>query len=206
MSVSPETRYRRSHVHARRREFFMRPLLVASIALLLTTPTLAADVCKAKGVMGGKAYSMTHCVVSYYDDQKSVTIWLSETPFTADEAEQFVVSSYARDKEADGRPRTQMHLGFCPGGGTAAPSPSAPKSVEFWMTHKDSPWLSRQWVVEPKDKDWKFEKLSGKLEPGGKLSGRMTGSRVSEGKYAWEIDFDLTLPAKSALGGMGCGS
>ena len=190
----------------------MRSLVAAMFVLAVATAAAASPAaapenkCRAKGVMAGKAFTMTHCVVSYYDSEQSVTIWLSESPFSADEAAKFEMSSYAPDKEADGKPRTQMHLGFCPGGGKPEPSPAAPKSVEFWMSHKDSPWLSRQWVIEPKDKDWKFERLSGKLEPGGKLSGRMTGSRVSEGKYAWEIDFDLTLPAKAAMGGMGCGN
>jgi hypothetical protein len=193
----------------------MRSLVAATFVLAVATaaaavPPAAAGPaesrCKAKGVMAGKAFTMTHCAVSYYDSEQSITIWLSESPFSADEAEKFEMSSYAPDKEADGKPRTQMHLGFCPGGGKPESSPAAPKSVEFWMSHKDSPWLSRQWVIEPKDKDWKFEKLSGKLEPGGTLSGRMTGRRESEGQYAWEIDFDLTLPAKPAMGGMGCGN
>ena len=51
----------------------------------------------------------------------------------------------------------------------------------------------------------KVEKLSGALKPGGRLAGRITGGKVSDGlKYEWQIDFDLALPAKSAAGGMTC--
>jgi hypothetical protein len=60
----------------------------------------------------------------------------------------------------------------------------------------------------PKDKDvLKIEKLSGDLKPGGKLTGRITGGKLSDGlKYSWEADFDFHLPAKSAFGGVSCGS
>ena len=53
----------------------------------------------------------------------------------------------------------------------------------------------------------KIEKLSGERKPGGKLTGRITGGKLSDGlKYSWEADFDLRLPAKSAFGGVSCGS
>ena len=58
----------------------------------------------------------------------------------------------------------------------------------------------------PRDKDvLKIEKLTGNTVPGGKLSGRITGGKVSDGlKYSWEADFDFTLPAKRAFGGVSC--
>jgi hypothetical protein len=51
------------------------------------------------------------------------------------------------------------------------------------------------------------EKVSGELKPGGRLTGRITGGKLSDGlKYSWEADFNLHLPAKSAFGGVSCGS
>jgi hypothetical protein len=59
----------------------------------------------------------------------------------------------------------------------------------------------------PKDKELKIEKLSGDLKPGGRLSGRMKGSKKSDGlDYSWDFDFDLRLPGKSAAAGPACGS
>jgi hypothetical protein len=72
-----------------------------------------------------------------------------------------------------------------------------------------SPLLGRNWVFElPKEKDiLKIEKLSGELKPGGRLTGRITGGKLSDDlKYSWEADFNLHLPAKSAFGGLSCGS
>jgi len=185
----------------------MRSLLAASIALALAAGAHAEDRCSAKGVMGGKKFSMSHCAVSYFDDEHSVTIWISASPISPDEARKFEASAYPPDNDANGKPRTMMHLGFCPGGGSPAPRPDAVRSVEFWMADSESPLLARQWVLElPKDKDLKFEKLSGDLKPGGRLAGRVTGGRTSDEKpYSWDISFELTLPAQSALAGMGCG-
>jgi hypothetical protein len=55
-------------------------------------------------------------------------------------------------------------------------------------------------VVEA-GKDFKVEKMTGDVKPGGLLSGRIAGSR---GKTAWNLDFDVTLPAKDAAAGMSC--
>ncbi len=53
----------------------------------------------------------------------------------------------------------------------------------------------------------KVEKLSGDLKLGGRLTGRITGGKMSDGlKYSWEADFDMTLPKKSAEGGLVCGT
>jgi hypothetical protein len=44
------------------------------------------------------------------------------------------------------------------------------------------------------------------VRPGGKLSGRITGGRSSDGRpYAWDFTFDVTLPANEAASGVGCG-
>jgi hypothetical protein len=52
----------------------------------------------------------------------------------------------------------------------------------------------------------KIEKLSGDLKSGGRLAGKITGSKnVDQAPYSWDIDFDLALPAKGAAAGPGCG-
>jgi hypothetical protein len=190
-----------------RKGMTMRQLLAATFALAVAIGAQAEGKCAAKGVMGGKKFSMSHCAVSYYDDEHSVTIWFSETPISTEEAKTFQVSAYPLDRDVNGKPRTMLHLAFCPGGGQPSPRPEAVKSVEFWMNHADSPMLSRQWVLQlPKDKELKLEKLSGDLKLGGGLAGRVTGGKTSDGLlYSWEIDFDVPLPNKSASAGVGCG-
>ena len=82
-------------------------------------------------------------------------------------------------------------------------------SVETGVDVAGAPFSGRQWVFDlPKEKDvLKIEKLTGTIAPGGKLSGRITGGKVSDGlKYSWEADFDFTLPVKGAFGGTSCGS
>ena len=52
----------------------------------------------------------------------------------------------------------------------------------------------------------KVEKIAGDIKPGGTLVGRITGSRSSGGRpYAWDLAFDVKLPAKDAAGGVMCG-
>jgi hypothetical protein len=82
------------------------------------------------------------------------------------------------------------------------------KSVEMSVAHASSPMLGRQWVFElPKDKELKIEKLSGKLALGGRLTGRITGAKTSDGlSYSWQADFDVRLPTKAAAAGLSCGS
>jgi hypothetical protein len=185
----------------------VRRLLFASLGLALAMGAHAESKCSAKGVMGGKKFAMNHCAVSYYDDEHSVTIWFSESPISAEEAHTFQASAYALDHEANGKPRTMLHLAFCPGGGKAAPRPDAVQSVEFWMNHADSPLLGRQWVLEPhKDKALKVERLSGDLKLGGRLAGHVTGGKSDELPYSWDIEFDLPLADKSASAGVGCGT
>ena len=155
---------------------------------------------------------MKHCAAAVYepsDGRYSVTLWFSDAPFTDKELEEFHESSSTPDKNADGKPRTSIHFSFCSGVGKAATSPAAVKSVETGIDVAGSPFSGRQWVFElPKEKDiLKIEKLTGSIAPGGKLSGRVTGGKVSDGlKYSWEADFDFTLPAKGAFGGTSCGS
>ena len=188
----------------------MRRILLIGLGMSLAAGLRAEDKCSAKGTMGDKPFTMTHCAISYFDSEHSVTIWFSEAPIPAEEAQSFQLSSYASDQDAKGKSRTQMHLGFCPGGGAATPKAASVTSVEIGFNHADSPLLSRQWVLDPtKDKHIRFEKLSGDLKPGGRLAGRVTGGKTKEedtqAACSWQIDFDLKLPQKSAAAGIGCG-
>ncbi len=188
------------------RSFFCAALVVFASAAAVR----AADTCSAKGLLGGKPFAMTHCAVSYYDDQHSVTIWISEAPISPEEEKSFQISSYAPDRDAAGKIRTMLHISFCPGGGSPTPSPGAVGDVELGFSKADSPMLMRQWVLDPaKDKDLKIEKMSGELKLGGRLAGRVTGAKATAenalAAYKWQIDFDLRLPEKSAAAGTGCG-
>ena len=177
--------------------------------LALAKPASAEDSCTVKAVFGGKPVTMKHCAAAVYEDAHSVTLWFSDAPFTAAEVEMFHLNSYAKDKDETGKPRTMMHLAFCPGGGKAEASSGAVKSVEMSVNHASSFMISRQWVFElPKDKEnLTFEKLAGAIDPGGKISGRAKGGKTSdELKYSWDVTFDVTLPAKSAAAGLGCGN
>ena len=189
-----------------------RLLLVAGFLVTLSAPAFAEDKCNVKAVLGGKPVAMKYCAASVYepsDGKYSVTLWFSDTPFNAKELQEFHENSATPDKTADGKPRTSMHFAFCSGVGKAVASAAAVKSVETGIDVAGAPFSGRQWVFElPKEKDiLKIEKLTGNIAPGGKLSGRVTGGKVSdELKYSWEADFDFTLPAKGAFGGTSCGS
>src|SRR5450631_89497 len=160
----------------------------------------ASDKCSATGTMEGEKFTATHCTISLYGDTHSVAIWFNEDAITPDEASNFQLSSYASDDKA-GKRRTRVQIMFCPGGGSAVVSPSAVKSIDFNTSNAKSAFSGVQWVVEA-PKDFKVEKLTGKLEPGGTLSGRIVGQRA---KTSWTFDFDLNLQTKDAAAGMGCG-
>jgi hypothetical protein len=192
--------------------FMARRLFVLALLFVLSTPAFGEDKCSVKAVLGGKQVTMKYCAASVYepsDGKYSVTLYFSDTLFTAKELETFHENSSPADKTADGKQRTMMHFAFCSGAGKAAASAAAVKSVETGVNVAGSPFFGRQWVFDlPKDKDiLKVEKLSGTVLPGGNVSGRITGGKLSDGlKYSWEADFQFTLPAKSAFAGLGCGS
>ena len=181
--------------------------LAACALLLLAAATRAEDKCVVKAVFGAKPVTLKTCAVAMYDE-KGVTLFFNEDAIPAEEAAAFQLNSYPKDKDADGKPRTMMTIGFCPAGAGGTPSPAAVKSVEMAINHSSSPMLGRQWVFDlPKDKELKVEKLSGTLEPGGKLAGKITGAKKSdELSYSWDIVFDVSLPAKGAAAGPSCGS
>lgn len=186
-----------------------RRRLTLAFVFVCSAPAFAADKCKVVAVLSGTPVTMKHCAAAVFDDEHSVTLYFSDTLFTMKELDTFHISSYATDKTVDGKPRTMMHFSFCPGGGKPAASAAAVKTVETSVNLASSFMASRQWVFElPKDKAiLKIEKLTGNAVPGGKLSGRITGGKTSDGqKYSWEADFEVTLPSKSAAAGNGCGS
>lgn len=183
-------------------------LALAALAVALAgAPAHAADKCLVKAVIGGKAAELKNCAVAVYDEL-GVTLFFSETPIGKEELELFEFNSYAKDRDPSGKPRTMMHIGFCPGGGKPGVNAGAVRSVELSMSSASSPMLQRQWVFElPKDRELKIAALAGTLTPGGRLSGRITGDKTSDGqKYSWDADFDLAIPAKKAAAGVGCGN
>ena len=160
----------------------------------------AKDRCSASGQLGGERFAATHCAVALYSDQHSVAIWFNEEAITPQEAEGFGLSSYA-DSAKGGKPRTLLTIMFCPGGGKPAASPAAVKSIDLNTNHAKSALAGVQWLLEA-PKDFKVEKLAGEVKPGGALSGKITGKRDST---SFTLEFDVTLPAKDAAAGMGCG-
>jgi len=179
----------------------------AALSVLLAIVAVTAhgqNKCTATGVMAGEKFAANNCTVAFFPDQKSVTIWFNESPVTPQEAEAFQASAYA-DSSKGGKERTMLLALFCPGGGKAAAAAGAIKSIDLGMSHAKSAMASAQWVVEA-GKDFKVDRISGDLKPGGNLSGRITGSRSSDGRpYAWDLTFDVILPAKEAASGMTCG-
>jgi TPR repeat protein len=168
-----------------------------------TTASATAAVktrCSATGSMGGEKFTATHCVASLFGDAHSVAIWFTEDPITPQEAENFQMSSYA-DVAKGGKPRTMVTIMFCPGGGQATASAAAVKSIDLNTNHAKSPVAGIQRVVEA-PRDFKVEKMTGDIKPGGVLSGRISGS---VDRTAFSFDFDVTLPTKDAAAGLSCG-
>jgi hypothetical protein len=190
--------------------FDLRPrLLILAFLLTLAVPAFAEDKCNVKAVLGGKPVTMKYCAVALYDSENSVTLYFSDSPFTAKEIETFQQEfPKMEDEDAAGKRRTMMHFAFCPGGGKPVMNLSTVTLVEMSVQVASSSLLGFQDTFQlPKDKDIvKIEKLSGDLKLGGKLAGRITGGRMGDGlKYSWEADFDMRLPKMSSRGGQGCG-
>ncbi len=182
-----------------------RPL-ASAILLAFAAVARADDKCLARAVIGGERVALKYCEVAMYDE-KGVTLVFMEAPISAEEVAAFEWNSAPKEKDPSGKPRTMIELGFCPGGDKPAPSPGAVKSVEMSVNHASSPMLGRQWVFDLPKKELKIERLSGNLALGGRLAGRMTGSKKSDDlNYSWEIDFDVQLPRKAAAAGPSCGS
>jgi hypothetical protein len=186
------------------RVVMVRMSLVA-LLVAIASGASAQNKCSAKGTMGGQKFELTNCEVAFYAGSNGATIWFSSTPITAEERE-----SFQRSSTADGfkKGRTMVQLGFCPGGGSAVPSPKTATSVEIGFKHATVRDLGTQdqWVLEPaKDKQIKVDRLSGDLKKGGKLAGKITGAIAGhKPPFDWDLEFDLTLPQNAAGAGPGC--
>jgi hypothetical protein len=176
------------------------PMLVA-----VATAVSAQNKCMATGQMGGQAFSLAYCEVAYYEGSQAITIWFSSTPITPEERDFFQTSSSA-DRFRKGR--SMVNVGFCPGGGSAVPSPKTAKNVEIGFKHATVLSLGPQdqWVLEPaSDKQIKIESLTGELKRGGKLSGKITGAIAGQKPaFSWDLQFDLVLPQRAAGAGPSC--
>jgi len=159
----------------------------------------ASDKCSATGTMEGEKFTATHCTISLYGDTHSVAIWFNEDAITPQEAESFQTSSYA-DGANGGKQRTMAIIMFCPGGGKETASAAAVKSIDLNTNHAKSPMAGIQRVVQA-PKDFKVEKMTGEVKPGGALSGKIAGNLD---KTTVTFDFELNLPAKDAAAGMSC--
>jgi TPR repeat protein len=156
--------------------------------------------CSATGSMGGERFTATNCVASLYGDQHSVAIWFNEDVITPQEAESFRTSSYS-DGTKGGKQRTMAIIMFCPGGGKETASAAAVKSIDLNTNHARGPMSGIQRLVEA-PRDFKVEKMTGEVKPGGALSGKIAGSLD---KTTFVFDFELNLPTKDAAAGMDCG-
>jgi hypothetical protein len=150
--------------------------------------------------MSGAKFTASHCAVSLMQDQHSVAIWFNEDPLTTPEIEAFQTSSYADGRKA-GKPRTMLIIMLCPGGGKPVASPGAVTNIDLNTNHAKAPLDGIQTLVEA-GKDCKVERMAGDLRPGALLSGKIAGKRENT---SWILEFDVTLPAKDAAAGMGCG-
>ena len=180
----------------------VRPIVCVSALLLLAASASAQDKCLVKGSFGGKPVSLSNCAVAFYDG-KSVTIWFTEAPLAGDELDAFRLSSYPKNKDPQNKPRTMLSLAFCVG---ASPSPAAIKEVSIDVNHSSSPMLSRSWVLDyPQEKDVKVVKLAGAPKPGGRISGKVAGTRKEQDSvFTFDADFDVQLPQKQAGAGLSC--
>lgn len=180
-------------------------LLAVAVLLAFAKGALAQNKCSATGVMGGEKFALNNCAVAVlYDDDHSVTLWFNDSPIAPKEVEDFQVSAYAKSSK-DGKERTMLLVAFCPGGGKIEASPAAIKSIDLGLNHAKSPMAAAQWAVQS-PKDFKVDKISGDIKPGGTLAGKITGSRTSDGRpYSWDLQFDVKLPEKGAASGVACG-
>ena len=160
----------------------------------------AQNNCSATGSMGGEKFAASHCAVALYGSQHSIAIWFNADPITAKEVDEFQTSATV-DPAKNGKQRTFMLIMFCPGGGAATASAAAVKSMRLNTNHAQSVLAGIQWTVKA-PRDFKVEKLTGEVKPGGALAGKIAGKWQ---KTSWNIAFDVKLPAKDAETGMSCG-
>jgi hypothetical protein len=181
-------------------------LILVGVLTLSASAADAADKCAGKAVINGKPVTFKNCTVAVYDE-KGVTLLLTEAPLSADETSMFQLNSYPPERDASGKKRTLMSFAFCAGGGKSTPDAAAVKSVEVTANDGSSPMGLLDVFALPAHKaKLKIEKLSGDLKAGGRFAGKITGATtVDQVPYSWDVDFDLTIPAKGAAAGAGCG-
>lgn len=165
----------------------------------------AGSTCSATGVMAGQSFALQHCAAAVMPGDNSVTIWFNEKEITSAEREMFAMSAYASSYH-DGGERTMFMVAFCPGGGATTASPQAVTKLQLDMSHARAPLASATWLLNDR-KEFKVERLEGEAVPGGRLAGRITGQRSSDGRpYRFDLTFDLQLPTQEAAAGITCGS
>ncbi len=171
-------------------------------AVLLSAFALGAQAqnkCSAAGVMTGLKFTANNCAAALYGSQHSVSIWFNEDPISAQEAEDFQASGSV-DVTKNGQQRTLVLIMLCPGGGATKASAAAVKSMSLTTNHAKSLLAGIQWNVKS-PKDFKVENMTGEVQPGGTLAGRIAGRWH---KTTWDLSFDVKLPAKDAALGMDC--
>jgi hypothetical protein len=170
---------------------------VLALGVLAAGAAGAQSKCSGNVVLAGKRVQMDHCAVAYFEDQHGIALWFDEQPIPAAKAASFQESAYASEPG-----HRMLQVMFCPAGKGASPDAKAVPFVGIDIN--DGP----SWVFQlDKDHDVKVERMAGKLAPGGKLAGRITGQRQSDGQpYSFDLDFDLALPSKSSLAGPDCGA
>jgi hypothetical protein len=180
----------------------LRSTVIAAALLWIAAAASAQDKCLVKGSFGGKPVNLTSCAVAFYDG-KSVTIWFTEAPLAGEELDTFRLSSYPKNKDPQNKPRTMLSLAFCVG---ASPSAAAIKEVSIEANHASSPMLSQSWVLDyPQEKDVKVVKLAGAAKPGGRISGKVAGTKKEQDRvFTFDADFDVQLPQKQAGAGLSC--
>jgi hypothetical protein len=177
-----------------------RAAALSLLAAAAASSAAAEDKCFAKGKMQEHAFELKSCAVAMYDN-KGVTIWFTEKPLQTATVDTFHLNSYA---DLTG---TSMSLSLCPGGNKGVVDPKNATNVYVEVEHAASPMVAQSFGDLSKDKGFKLTKLTGELKPGGRLAGKMTmNTKLDRGQpYSVEAEFDVTLPAKAAAAGPGCG-
>jgi hypothetical protein len=183
----------------------MHAMRFARFALALALPAAAAaaeDRCLVKGKMQDQSFELKSCAVAMYDN-KGVTIWFTEKPLPAATVETFHLNSYA---DLSG---TAMSLSLCPGGNKSVVDPKNATNIFVEVEHAASPMVAQTFTFDlSKDKGLKLTKLAGELKPGGRLIGKLSMNTKLDHQplpYSVDAEFDVTLPAKAAAAGPGCG-